>query len=234
MEAIFNSKLFRTSSRKIEITAAMKNPINTELVMQLKKYLDKEYLTPENVVKDYKEKQAKPEDENGQTDVVFDESPASNTSSPSFAPRSPSVPDMSNELGEEPTSETEETDETTEETVVEEESTDTTSEAVNESVQIKSMIGITTYTDAPQVDPDVIKGTLNNRADCTGVSRVSIKHNELWIYYNDSINLNNVMENVIQVIEMSGYFCLSFNRLARTDNAIVFEISDQEAKENID
>ena len=233
MEAIFSSKLFRTSSRKAEITAALKNPVNTELVMQLKKYLDKEYLTPENVERNYEKPEEKPADENGQTDVVFDDTSA--PSSPSFAPRSPSVPDTTDEHLEEPTEETEVTEQTDEEITPDEISVqEETTESVEQSVQIKSMIGITTYTDEPQVDPDVIKGTLNNRSDCTGVSRVSIKHNELWIYYNDSINLNNVMENVIQVIELSGYFCLSFNRLARTDNAIVFEISDEEAKQNID
>ena len=50
-------------------------------------------------------------------------------------------------------------------------------------------------------------------------------HYELWIHYNDSINLNNVMEPVIAVLNAANYFKLDFNRLARTENAIVFSIT---------
>ena len=70
-----------------------------------------------------------------------------------------------------------------------------------------------------------VKGTLNARQDTAGVNRVQIKNDELWIYYNDDINLNNVMANVIGLLSISGYKYFEFNRLARTDNAIVFTIS---------
>ena len=70
-----------------------------------------------------------------------------------------------------------------------------------------------------------IKGTLNVRQDTAGVNRVQIKNDELWIYYNDDINLNNVMANVISVLNAANYQYFEFNRLARTDNAIVFAIS---------
>jgi hypothetical protein len=70
-----------------------------------------------------------------------------------------------------------------------------------------------------------IKGFLNSKQDTTGVNRVQIKNDELWIYYNDDINLNNVMTNVINTLNAANYKYFEFNRLARTDNAMVFTVS---------
>jgi hypothetical protein len=76
-----------------------------------------------------------------------------------------------------------------------------------------------------------IKGTLNVRQDTAGVNRVQIKNDELWIYYNDDINLNNVMANVIGVLNTANYSYFEFNRLARTDNAIVFTVDVETSKQ---
>ena len=43
MQAIFASKLYRTSPRKDRIHAALSDPMNKELVQQLHSYLDKPY-----------------------------------------------------------------------------------------------------------------------------------------------------------------------------------------------
>ena len=47
MKAIYASKLYKTSTRKNKIHAAIQNPVNAELVSQLAKYLDEEYQSPE-------------------------------------------------------------------------------------------------------------------------------------------------------------------------------------------
>ena len=46
LEAIFASKLYRASSRQSELKAAINNPMNKELVIQLQSYLDPEYRKP--------------------------------------------------------------------------------------------------------------------------------------------------------------------------------------------
>jgi hypothetical protein len=72
-----------------------------------------------------------------------------------------------------------------------------------------------------------VKTTLNNNAETKGVSRASIKDDELWVYYEDSINLNKVMANAIEILNSLDYG-LEFNRLARSDNAIVFLVETEE------
>jgi hypothetical protein len=74
-------------------------------------------------------------------------------------------------------------------------------------------------------DATVIKGTLNAREDTSGVSRIEVKDSELWIYYNDDSNLNDKMVEVISVLNSTGYTYLKFNRLARSNNAIVFDVN---------
>lgn len=87
--------------------------------------------------------------------------------------------------------------------------------------------------DTLEVDPKSIQDSLDSSNDTSGVSRVVLKDNELWIHYNDKINLNNVMESVIySMSEM--YPDMEFNRLARTENAIVFIIDDSQSEENND
>ena len=73
---------------------------------------------------------------------------------------------------------------------------------------------------------DSVKTALNDNEDTVGVSRTAVKDDELWVYYEDSINLNKVMANVIETLNASNYG-LEFNRLARSDNAIVFLIDTE-------
>ena len=70
-----------------------------------------------------------------------------------------------------------------------------------------------------------IKGLLNAKADTAGVVRVNVKNDEVWVYYNDDTNLNNVMTPALESLNAASYAYLIFNRLARTDNAIVFTLS---------
>ena len=65
---------------------------------------------------------------------------------------------------------------------------------------------------------------LNASEETAGVNRILVKGEELWIYYEDKKNLNNIMGPAIECLNSANYSYLEFNRLARTDNAIVFQI----------
>lgn len=83
----------------------------------------------------------------------------------------------------------------------------------------------TDVTDNLDLEVKSVKGLLNTNSSTSGVSRVSVKDDkELWVYYNDNVNLNDVMVNVIEAVNASGYSYLEFNRLARSENAVVFVI----------
>ena len=77
-------------------------------------------------------------------------------------------------------------------------------------------------TAATILDLTSLKATLNSREETTGVTRIAEKENEIWIYYNDDTNLNEIMTDVIEYLMNNGYESFEFNRLARSDNAIVF------------
>lgn len=81
-------------------------------------------------------------------------------------------------------------------------------------------------TQVPELNTEVLKGDLNSTDDTHGVSRIQIRDQELWIYYNDTVNLNDIMEAVIEKLIARTYSYLEFNRLARKNNAIVFDILD--------
>ena len=107
--------------------------------------------------------------------------------------------------------------------------TDTGSDAVEESTSVNASSSTslprTDVTDHMHLEVQDIKGILNSREDTDGVSRVSTKDDkEVWIYYNDNVNLNDVMVQVIEELNRPGYTYLEFNRLARSDNAVVFVI----------
>ena len=104
-----------------------------------------------------------------------------------------------------------------------------TSEEVESSQTVSAASGTalptTDVTDNLDLEVESIKGTLNTKDDTSGVSRVGVKDDkEVWVYYNDSVNLNDVMVPVIEQMNASGYNYLEFNRLARSDNAVVFVV----------
>ena len=79
-------------------------------------------------------------------------------------------------------------------------------------------------TENMSLEVEDIKGLLNPSSDTAGVSRIRCKDDEAWVYYNDDVNLNDVMVPAIELLNRPGYTYLEFNRLARSDNAIVFVI----------
>lgn len=233
-QSIRASKLYRTSSRKDKIDAAFDNPINSELVGQLARALDEEYQTPEYLVKDKQDSGT--EDTSKVSSEPTNDGPSSEVSEPSIPhslPRSsnPGFDEFkqndSNESSNE-TSDSQVSEETsTSDSSVSSEPT-TTSEPVAESTNLKGSPVMASFPrsifrDMRQVS-DEIKGMLNFKDSTCGVNRILCKEGEFWIYYNDDVNLNNVMADVIELLNAAGYIYLEFNRLARTDNAIVFLI----------
>lgn len=212
-KSLMGSKMFKSSSRKDKILAAFE--ANMELVQQLDEYIGDEYI---ELLKPKKRKASAPKD--AQTDT--DQRESSNGDSEDREPmrgggmrsggsRRALTEDLRNaesELGEEsgmpeqPESESEET--------------------IENSKKIKS----STIIKHPAYEDAVIeiKGMLNADAKTAGVYRVQKKDDELWIYFKDSINLNNVMADVMDKLVAGSYAWLIFNRLARSDNAMVFDV----------
>ncbi len=230
MQAIFASKIFKSSPRQDAIRAAINDPINKELVQQLSAYLDEEYKHP-NVEESPKESSAPKEKANSEESDDVDVN-VNVSSIPSSGPAphhadhhlSDMLKAEDGEGGEPPVAETE-TMEVKEESSEVEESTDISEEPV-----MASEIPLTNPVISIADQTDSIMGLLNSQESTTGVRLVSVKsENELWVYYKDSINLNNVMEPTIASLNSADYGHLDFNRLARTDNAIVFDIT-QSAK----
>lgn len=107
-------------------------------------------------------------------------------------------------------------------------SDDSSTDEVNSATQVTASCGVSLpridVTDDMRNQVESIKGTLNSQQLTCGVTRVAVKDDEVWCYYNDSVNLNEVMVEAIDLVSKAGYSYLEFNRLARSDNAIVFVI----------
>lgn len=219
---LLSCKIYKNSKRKDSILAAMNS--NPELVKQLSSYVTDDRFVP--VTK-------KESDDNNLSTSVPDVnirdgqgSSGSNLPSGGLSSTGGDLPGMNvtEELPESSASESEATpeSESTSE-AVESVPTEETSEGVEQSTSIMS----TTTFEHSSEQADIIKGTLNSREDTAGVLRVRVKKDpcELWIYYEDKVNLNNTMPAVIEVLNGTAYTYLEFSRLARSDNAIVFDIT---------
>ena len=219
MKSIYASKLYQASKRKDRIHAALLAPTNLELVQQLAKDLDDEYQVPENfgLEEESKSEQTSDEDVNFD-DFIVDEDidPDKDlmsmddlkTTKPSSSPKH-SAPAKSSPSTSEPPKEAPKAD---------------TSELMPESpANEKEPTAASTQVKAATIpDLNLLKNTLNSREDVAGVTRIAQKENEIWIYYNDDVNLNNIMTDVIEYLMNFGGEDFEFNRLARSDNAIVF------------
>lgn len=229
-QSIYASKLYQASNRKDRIEAAFNDPINSELVGQLAKALDEEYQKPEYLVKDNTSKKvddsnessSSNEDGSNNTSIDVDVSGPHFGGSAGSSNSNESSNTESNEDGATSDSSSEESSDSLADTATAEVS----NEAVAESTQIQGaqVFGShprSIFKDMRQVS-DEIKGMLNFKDSTSGVNRILCKENELWIYYNDDVNLNNVMADVIEILNAACYTYLEFNRLARSDNAMVF------------
>lgn len=227
LQRIYSSKLYVTSTRKDRIHAAIQDPINAELVQQLSEYLDDDA--------QMELKQAVREEEAEAADAAPAANSEASGSDDSFAPtpsggsHSSFTGDVFKDFGEDDLGGEEEIPED----IPAEDGADTSEPAADVPVEETTQVAGQPITAACQLwntfddvvsDCETIKGTLNSREDTTGVSRLQVKDSELWIYYNDDANLNDKMVEVIEALNALGYTYLTFNRLARSNNAIVFDI----------
>lgn len=231
LQRIYSSKLYVTSTRKDRIHAAIQDPINTELVQQLSDYLDD--------TAQIELKQAIKEEETTESNAVQpDASGAPGSSDLTFTPsvgggsHTSFTGDALADFGEDDLG----GEEAIPEDIPVEEVADTPEPAADVDVPVEETTQVAgqSITAACQLwntfddvvsDCETIRGTLNSREDTTGVSRLQVKESELWIYFNDDENLNDKMVEVIEALNSLGYTYLTFNRLARSNNAMVFDIS---------
>lgn len=220
MKYIYGCKMFRSSSRKDHIRANIANPINVELVQQIQDLTDdndEDRVTtlPSEVSSD-KTKERK---------ILKGPS-----SSPSGGSYSPSFDDKSEPSDEDifiPDEET--TDDSIDSEKIDEshESDDTTDDGSYDD-EVESSEEITAVVE-DELDVNQLKSILNDSSSLTyGVSRISERKNEVWVYYNDDINLNPMLSDIIYAVESSKFKNLEFNRIARSDNAVVFEKVDND------
>lgn len=230
--AIKASKMFNSSTRKQKILSAIQDPINVELVQQLDKYI------PDVFPKETELDLNKGKEHSKNTDSTSSEHKSSSHRSPSVSHSSGSPMNFhSAEVGN--SSEVENDSQSVEDgdTSSSQPSDDSAIEDVtpnsSSAIHRKQVKGHKQY-DIMLGDVQVLLGTLNSRDDTAGVTRVTIETNEsssskeLWIYYEDSVNLNNVMTLVIDLVSRS-YSQFVFNRLARSNNAIVFDVGQPTA-----
>lgn len=233
MNAIFASKLFRSSNRQDKIRAALADPVNMKLVQQLRSYLDEPYQDmglmdpqPEEPETSNSEVYTEEGESEGQESSSTSESNSptpshisapSHISTPSSDPMDIPGLNVEHESSPEepPTNESSEPSNSEESTPPE--------EPIVESTKVTSSTDV-------QDTIEQLKGSINMRQETSGVNRILKKEDEIWIYYEDKVNLNNVMGPVIELVNALGYNNLEFNRLARSDNAIVFQMYENSIK----
>lgn len=76
----------------------------------------------------------------------------------------------------------------------------------------------------PTVDDiDRLEAALNGNSNTQGVIRCAEKDDEIWVYYNDDINISKILPDIMDELDASNITDISFSRIARSNNAIVFD-----------
>lgn len=197
---VLSSSLFAVSTKKAKIMAALMNPLNAELIQQSVSDL------PDDTVTKLKESDNQEPNKDGASPTS--EGAKSITSDPK-----PIKFKVADRALEKDTAALENDDS----------SKDSDNPIETNPVDVTSSVSV----DYVVLDAEVIKSTLNSRDDTCGVVSIAIKDSgasELWIYYDDETNLNDTIYAVVSVFNSCGYNMLKFNRLARSNNAIVFDI----------
>lgn len=221
MRAIYSSKLFKASPRKDKIVAALNDPLNKELVTQLRTYLDEEYQV-HNVEEDDRDIEVHEPPQS--TSDSFEPAPAGGGGF-SSGPSGFGTGEFGDNIGEDDNEPDEGFNEDgtgefgpgSADITEDGEEVDEPEQDIETSTQIDS-VALT------ENDLTDIVNVLENNPETCGVSRISQGEEELWIYYSDTTNLNKVMTPVIEILYGQGWTQLEFNRLARSSNAIVFEV----------
>ena len=223
LQRIYSSKLYVTSTRKDRIHAAIQDPINAELVQQVADYLDEDSKVLLEQAEQYEVQKESEDTKPAENTSTETSSPSS--SAPSGGSHSSFSGNVIDDFGEPEFTDEEFSDEETTESPTPDTSDDEVIESVTqEGKPITATSVIWTTLDDVVSDIDTIQGTLNSREDTKGAIRLQVVDNELWIYFNDDVNLNDKMVDVIELLNSTGYTYLKFNRLARSNNAIVFDI----------
>lgn len=240
MVDLTKNRFYLASKYKETIQSAISDPMNGELVKQLNEYIDEDRYNVVVIDEVDKGAEAQPNAPQGETP---DNGGAESQGSPSMpsmpsrhsAPISPSGSPVSEDFddsdfqGDSP----EDAEDNVPGMMVDGEPVGDTgeptedAEAAAESADsdINGVIDIQTTDSVDAIVPQDIKQKLNDNEDTAGVVRVAKKNDELWVYYDDKINLNNIMIDIIEFINGLGYSDMEFNRVARSDNAMVFQIS---------
>lgn len=218
LKYIYGCKMFRSSSRKNHIKANIANPINVELVQQIQDLTDDSEDTVEKV---------NPSENKSERKIL--KGPSSSPSGGSYS--------TSLSHGSEPSEDDifipDETDNNVnkDENFDDSDSLDTSDESVDEDTSdenVESSEAITAVVE-DELDINQLKAILNESSSLTyGVSRISDRNNEIWVYYNDDVNLNPMLSDIIYTVESSKFKNLEFNRIARSDNAVVFVKVDKD------
>lgn len=231
LEAILASKMYLSSNRKDRIIHAFNNPSNAQLIQQLDSYVtDKRFKVVDRSSDDSTldtSIASRPESES--SDFENDDLSTESTSG-GF---SGTLPGQFSLDDDETSSGTLDIDDSDVDTTGEQDdgawSTPVSDiEPETSDVEESTSINATTSVLDSLIDKqEIIMSTLNSNSDSCGVCRVKLllDKNEFWIYYDDKINLNSVMNPVIDLLNAVGYTYLTFSRLARSDNAIVFDIN---------
>ena len=210
LKIIYSSKLYKSSSRKDKIRANINNPINVELVQQIADYVDA------NEPKQLDTEVSEP----SESVVKRSDHPAPNRGADKINHSSESDVSPSDDI--EPMPGLIVDDKTVSDEPQPAQPEDESAEEINESEKltddtVQGVAGI-----CSSIDINQIKDELNDSPLTEGVIRVANKAREIWVYFNDNTNLNDIMVNVIDSIFSRYGAQLEFNRLARSENAMVF------------
>lgn len=240
LSKIYSSKLYLTSNRQDKIHAAIQDPINLELVQQVAAYLDDD--SKKDLKQAIKEEEIKPDQNLGSdttseaNENVFDTPDfgsgsafsGGSHSSGGFSGSGGNVfDDFSSEVpeGDIPEGGDSASESSEPSAPVPAPESSEPSEPVEETTEITGVDEIDSK-DSVVLQSGIIKKLLNDQEDTSGVVRVDIDDTETWIYYNDKVNLNDIFDNVIALLKDYKYDMLKFSRLARTDNAVVFDVKE--------
>lgn len=72
-------------------------------------------------------------------------------------------------------------------------------------------------------DTDRLESALNGNSNTQGVVRCAEKDDEIWVYYNDDINISKILPDIMDELDANNITDMSFSRIARSNNAIVFD-----------
>ena len=191
---ILSSHIIRSNKHRDQIKSAITDPINHELVQQLSEYIDWDDVD-EEVIDELK-------GEDNEDDVSEEEVPEEHIEDEDMPEED--KPHKHDKLNKPTNPDSDKLDKL-----------DKPEEDKAEEPELESATKIPTN----KIE-SAIKTTLTQLQSSKDINLISIKGNEIWVRYNDTVNLNDIMYDTIKCVTDNTN--LTFNRLARFDNSIVF------------